>query len=100
MNSTKDLMNRFPTEKIKDGTSAAKIENKVAVDDVVYGSDSERAGEIIIEAGHVISKDTAELICTSGVDSVEIMNAPRTPLVTNSLAEDNTNSHEEAMLRI
>ncbi len=100
LSSDADLLRTFyetSTVKVKD---AASLEGKVAVDDVVYPGDTERAGEIIIEAGNTISADTAELISTSGVDSLEVMDAPRTPLLTNSLAEDNTNSHEEAMLRI
>ncbi len=87
-------------EKITDGKSVAKIEGKIAVDDVVYPSTSDRVGEVIIEAGQKISKDIAETICTSGVKSVEIMDAPKVQYIINSLAEDNTSSHEEALLRI
>ncbi|MFO1066268.1 MAG: DNA-directed RNA polymerase subunit beta [Pirellulales bacterium] len=87
-------------EKIVDGRSAAKLEGKVAVDDIVYPSESERAGEIIIEAGNKISKNVAETISTSGIAAVEVMEGPKTPLITNALAEDNTSSHEEALLRI
>jgi DNA-directed RNA polymerase subunit beta len=77
-----------------------KIEGKVAVDDVVYPSDSERAGEIIIEAGQKITKNVAETICTCGLKQIEVMDAPKSPFIINALAEDNTNSHEEALLRI
>ena len=87
-------------EKIVDGRSASKIEGKVAVDDVVYPVGSERAGEIIIESGQRITKNTAEIICTSGVKVVEVMEAPRVPHLLNALADDNTSSHEEALLRI
>ncbi len=85
---------------ISDGRSAAKIEGHVAVDDIIYPSSSDRAGEIIIEAGHKITKNVAETICTSGVKSVETMSGPKVPLIFNTLAEDNTSSHEEALLRI
>lgn len=92
----------YPTkvEKVSDGRSAAKIEGKIAVDDVIYPSESERAGEIIIEAGHKISKNVADVICTAGIKKIEVMDAPKTPHILNSLGEDNTNSHEEALLRI
>lgn len=103
LSSDSELLRIFydtKVEKVVDGRSVSKLEDKVAVDDVVYPSDSERAGEIIIEAGQTISKNTAETICTSGVPEVEVMDAPRTPLITNSLGEDNTSSHEEALLRI
>ena len=86
--------------KVVDGRSAGKLEGKVAVDDILYPSGSERAGEIIVEAGNKIGRDAAETICTAGVKSVEIIQAPRSPLVFNALADDNTSSHEEALLRI
>ncbi len=98
-----DLLEAFyeiRTEKISDGRSVPKIENKIAADDVVYPSDSERAGEIIIEGGQKISKAIAEMICTCGVKQVKITDPPKVPYILNSLAEDNTSSHEEALLRI
>lgn len=87
-------------EKIVDGRSAAKIEGKIAVGDVVYPADSERAGEIILETGQKITKNAAELICTSGLTSVEVMADVKDPLIFNSLQEDATGSHEEALLKI
>jgi DNA-directed RNA polymerase subunit beta len=98
-----DLLGVFYTiksEKISDGRSLPKIENKIACDDVVFPSDHERAGEIIVEAGHKISKAVGDIICTSGVKSVEVMDMPKVPYLLNSMAEDNTSSHEEALLRI
>ncbi|MCE9555749.1 MAG: DNA-directed RNA polymerase subunit beta [Planctomycetes bacterium] len=87
-------------EKIVDGRSAAKIEGRIAVDDIVYPAKSDRAGEILVESGQKISKNVAELICTSGLTQVNVMPEPRNPLIFTSLAEDNTSSHEEALLRI
>ena len=76
----------YDTAKVKvvDRRSAGKLEGKVAVDDIVYPLDSERAGEIIVEVGHKITKDAAEIICSSGVKVCEIMPAPRSPLIFNS----------------
>jgi DNA-directed RNA polymerase subunit beta len=88
------------TEKIVDGRSVTKIDGKIAVDDIVYPSESERAGEIVVEAGQKITKNAAELICTAGIKKVEVMSPPSSALITNSLAEDVTSSHEEALLRI
>ena len=87
-------------QKIVDGRSVAKIEGKVAVDDVVYPVGSDRAGEIILEGGQRISKNTAETICTSGVKAVEVMDPPPSPHLLNAMADDATSSHEEALLRI
>jgi len=98
-----DLLRVFydtSVERIVDRRSAAKIEDKVAVDDVVYPAKSERAGEIIVEAGHKITQNAAEAICTSGVKKIEVMPVPKTPVVFNALADDPTSSHEEALLRI
>src|SRR4051812_46549923 len=86
-------------EKVVDGRSVGKIENKIAVDDVVYPSSSDKAGEVILEGGQKITKNVAEIICTSGLTSVEVMNDPKVPLIFNSQAEDTTSSHEEALLR-
>lgn len=86
--------------KISSARSASKIEGKIAVDDVVYPSGHERAGEIIVEAGHKITKEIAETICAAKVKKVDAMESPKIPLIFNTLAEDNTASHEEALLRI
>src|SRR5688572_15783772 len=88
------------TEKIVDGRSVAKIEGKISVDDVCYPASSDRAGEIIIEAGHKITKNHAETIATSGVSKIEVIDAPKVSLLLTSLADDTTASHEEALLRI
>ncbi len=92
----------YTSEKIKvvDGRSAAKIEGKLAVGDIVYPSDSPRAGEILVECSQKISKNAAELICTSGLKEVEVTADPKNPLLLNALAEDTTASHQEALLRI
>jgi DNA-directed RNA polymerase subunit beta len=35
-----------------------------------------------------------------GVKNIVVMDTPKVPFILNSLAEDNTSSHEEALLRI
>jgi len=87
-------------EKVVDGRSVVKVEGKIAVDDVVYPASSDKAGEIIVQAGQKITKNVAELICTSGLKSVEVMADVRDPLLFNTLADDTTASHEEALLKI
>jgi DNA-directed RNA polymerase subunit beta len=98
-----DILRAFyETTKVKvvDGRSAGKLEGKIAVDDVVYPAGSDRAGEIIVQAGEKISKNAAELICTANVKGLEVMSASKSPIIANSLAEDNSSSHQEALLRI
>ena len=101
--SDADILKTFydtTEETVKDGRSVSKIEGKIAVDDVAYPGSSDRAGEIILEAGQKITRNAAELICTSGLDSIEVMEATKSNLIFNSLADDTTSSHEEALLRI
>ncbi|HMO12642.1 MAG TPA: DNA-directed RNA polymerase subunit beta [Pirellulaceae bacterium] len=86
--------------KVVDRRSAIKIEGRIAVDDVVYPSTSDRAGEIIVESGGAIAKEMAETICTSGIKMVEVIDPPKNSLIFNSLVDDSTSSHEEALLRI
>lgn len=86
--------------KVVDRRSATKLEGKIAVDDVVYPTTSDRAGEVIVEAGCPITNEIAETICASGVKMAEVIPPPKNSLVFNSLADDNTSSHEEALLRI
>ena len=101
--SDADILKTFydtSEETVKDGRSVSKIEGKIAVDDIVYPGSSDRAGEIILEAGQKITRNAAELICTSGIDSIEVMEATKSNLIFNSLGDDTTSSHEEALLRI
>ncbi len=98
-----DLLRAFyetSKEKIVDGRSASKIEGKVAVEDIVYPAKSDRAGEIILQSGQKVTKNAAEIICTSGVTSVEVMADVKDRLILNSLEEDTMASHEEALLKI
>ncbi|HUT13117.1 MAG TPA: DNA-directed RNA polymerase subunit beta [Thermoguttaceae bacterium] len=85
---------------VVDGRSVVKVEGKLAIGDIVYPVASERAGEIIVECGQKITKNAAETICTSGLKEVEVMAVPKNPLLINALGDDNTASHEEALLRI
>jgi DNA-directed RNA polymerase subunit beta len=98
-----DILRTFyecTAHKVPDGRSVGKIEGKIAVEDVVYPVSSERAGEVIVESGQRIGKNQAELICTSDIAAVEVIDPPKSPLLLNALADDTTSSHEEALLRI
>jgi DNA-directed RNA polymerase subunit beta len=103
------LFYKTTKEKVAGARSIPKILGKIAVDDIVYPKASERAGEIIVDAGCTITQDQAELICTSGLPAVEVMQEQKVPLVMNSLREDADESkrrtgvapsHEDALVRI
>ena len=97
-----DLLRSFfeTREEKVDMNHPEKLEGLIAVSDIVYPADSDKAGEILVEGGHKITKNAAELIATSGLKKVEVMDDPKDPLIFNSLADDNTSSHEEALLKI
>jgi DNA-directed RNA polymerase subunit beta len=82
------LFNKTKIEKVAGSRSVSKLEGKTAADDIVYPKSSDRAGEILVEAGCTITRDQSELICTSGLKAVEVMPANKTPLIENSLRED------------
>jgi DNA-directed RNA polymerase subunit beta len=103
------LFYKKSVEKVVGGRSVGKLEGKIAVDDIVYPKGSERAGEIIVDAGNTITHDQAELICTSGLKAVELMQEQKVPLIMNSLREDADESrrrtavapsHQDALIRI
>ena len=92
----------YDTTKIKSSKSA-KVDlfvGKVAVDDIIYPMKHKRCGDIITEAGHPIEESMAEEILGSGLKNIEVIKVVEDELILNSIAEDNTVSHEEALLRI
>ncbi|HBT75885.1 MAG TPA: DNA-directed RNA polymerase subunit beta [Planctomycetaceae bacterium] len=92
----------YPTMivRVDSGAAVSKIDGKITVEDVVYPQGSDRAGEIIVESGQPINKTKAEAICSAGLKKIEIMDEQRNKLLLNSLEEDKTKSHEDALLRI
>ncbi|MCL2624762.1 MAG: hypothetical protein FWD31_13955, partial [Planctomycetaceae bacterium] len=98
-----DILRAFyKTTQVKiDGAAAAsKIEGKTAVGNIAYPVGSEKAGEVIVECGQTITKSKAEILCTSGIKKIEVMEDPKNKLLLNSLEEDKTSTHEEALMRI
>ncbi len=57
-------------------------------------------GEIVVDALEIITDDAADRLKQSTVDSVEVIVDQDDPLILNTLREDTTESHEEALLKI
>jgi len=94
-----DLIRLFhPTSVVKRGTRGflQRISGRFAVEDVV----DEATGEILVPAGDPISEQHAELIQKSNIKQVEVIETLEDPLLLNTLAEDSTTSHEDALLRL
>ena len=77
-----------------------KLTGKVAVEDIIYPVKHARSGEIIVDAGHVITAELAAEIVHSSLKSIEFIEPVKDPLVLNTLGDDATCSHQEALLRI
>ncbi|MGH7129492.1 MAG: DNA-directed RNA polymerase subunit beta, partial [Planctomycetaceae bacterium] len=77
-----------------------QFSGKYAADDIVYPAGHERCGEIIVEGCHVIGKKLAEEILGSGLKTIEVIEHSEDPLVITTILDDQTASHEEALLRI
>jgi DNA-directed RNA polymerase subunit beta len=68
----------------------------VAVDDVI----DPESGEVYLDAGKPFTSEKVDKIIASGLHDVLAMPYPKDPVVLNSLNEDGTHSHEEALLKI
>src|SRR5256714_717677 len=80
----------------------ATLEGNIAVGDVI----DPETGEVYVDSGEVITKEHLDKIFACGLKSIAILvskdDAGKAidPLIINSLKEDPTNTHEEALLRI
>lgn len=86
--------------KTNDSDLAKKIVGKHAADDIIYPVKSPRSGEIIAEVGQVLTPELVTEIAESGLKNIEVLDNAADPLILNSLGEDTTSSHQEALLRI
>ncbi|MDO5308605.1 MAG: DNA-directed RNA polymerase subunit beta [Planctomycetia bacterium] len=91
---------RTSVVKIKGAESVEAIEGKISVNTVDFPKGSPHEGEHIVESCQEITKSSADELCASGVKSIEIIEKPANRLLLNSIEEDKTQSHEEALLAI
>ncbi|MGE0378747.1 MAG: DNA-directed RNA polymerase subunit beta, partial [Planctomycetaceae bacterium] len=73
---------------------------KYAAEDVIFPAGHERSGEIICECCHALTAEQAAAAAESGLKTIDVIDGPDDMLILNSVLEDNTLSHEEALLRI
>jgi DNA-directed RNA polymerase subunit beta len=58
------------------------------------------SGEVLIAGGSLLTEETLEVILDSDLKSLEVIDNLDDPLILNTIADDDTNSHESALLRI
>ena len=101
--STDAALVRLFYDVVESKTTPAALQavlGKVSADDIVFPGGHERCGEIIAETGEAITEKALEEIVESGLKTLTVIEKVDDPLILNSLEEDSTCSHEEALLRI
>ncbi len=106
LSTDREILRQFyPTKAVKKTKSksenafAKQITDKIAVGDIVVL----KTGEIMVPSGELISEAQALEIASSDLAEVEIIDAEMEELdllIINSLREDGTKSHEDALLKI
>jgi DNA-directed RNA polymerase subunit beta len=88
----------YPEKSIKVSGEGEALVGKVAADDVIDPMD----GEIFVEAGQTIKEVQAKKIANSSLKgkNVSTLDTVKDPLIINSLEEDNSETHEQALLKI
>ena len=78
------------------GDSEAGLLPMIAVDDVI----DPETGEVYVDAGKPFTSSAVDRIMASMLTDVTVLMTPKDPIIMNSLVEDNTISHEAALLKI
>ena len=81
-------------------TPVAEAIGLIAVEDVIAPSGSTRVGEIIADFGVLIQESMMAGINESGIELISTVSAKADPLLLNTLRDDVSASHEDALLRI
>jgi len=87
------------TRKVKIGgpkDTGKKLLNKIVVDDVI----DPQTGEVVIPHGTPVTQEQIEIILSSNLKELEVVEGVEDPLILNTLREDDTDGHENALLRI
>ncbi|HZN58547.1 MAG TPA: DNA-directed RNA polymerase subunit beta, partial [Planctomycetota bacterium] len=82
----------------------AKVKGKVCAEDII----DDASGEVLLECGDVITETFAQALATDkekrqvgGKDRmIRVIPEVRDPLILNTLREDNSKNHEDALIRI
>lgn len=87
----------YPTEIVKvTPANRSKIEGAIAVGDVI----DPETGEVYADSSDTLTKEHVDKIYACALKEITVLTKIRDPLIMNSLNEDPTNTHEEALLRI
>src|SRR5437773_1105756 len=93
-----DILKAFyPTEVVKlTPANRSRLENSRAVGDII----DPQTGEVYADSGVTLTKELVDRIYTTGVKEIVVLPQVKDPLILNSVDEDPTATHEEALLKI
>ncbi len=97
--SNSDIVKSFyATEVVKlaDKGALKKVAHKVTVRDIP----DPQTGEVMIEALEEIGEEAAKTLKDSGIEEVEVVTKLDDPAILNTLKEDITKDHQDALLKI
>src|SRR5438105_13754761 len=93
-----DILKAFyPTEVVKlTPANRSRLEGSRAVGDII----DPQTGEVYVDSGVTLTKEHVDKIYTTGVKEIVVLPQVKDPLILNSVDEDPTATHEEALLKI
>jgi len=94
-----DILRAFyetETIKLSSRTASARLPNRVVVGHLL----NSETGEVLVQSGQPIPESLVELLIASSLQEVEVLKDVSDTLILNTLAEDPTDTHEAALLRI
>jgi len=95
--TTRDILKAFyPVETVSLNAKTEKLKGTVLCHDIA----DPNSGEVVVPQLTKLTEEVIETIRGLKVKEVDVVTEVKDELILNSLREDDTNSHEEAMLRI
>ncbi|MFQ5956642.1 MAG: DNA-directed RNA polymerase subunit beta, partial [Candidatus Brocadiales bacterium] len=85
----------YETETVK-LTSPSKLKQSCSAQTIF----DPKTGEVVLKAGALITEATIDALTKLGQKEVEVVRNVEDPLMLNSLEDDKTGSHEEALLKL
>lgn len=76
--------------------NAPALEGRRVVGDVIDA----HSGEVLAESGDTLNKRQIDTFLANKIKEIRLLGKVHDPIILNSLEEDNTSSHEEALLKI
>lgn len=87
----------YSTEIVKlTPANRTRVEGALAAGDII----DPQTGEVYLESGEALTKELVDKLYATGMKDVTIVTHLKDPLILNSLKEDPTATHEEALLKI